>query len=175
MKKRRDDYIQRRYDKERQRNVLATPGTHPFRLVLDSLKPFYNPPKIFRTAEAFGANGVHLVDIGTFDPAPAKGSFRKVPAYFHDNFDSCYRQLADEGYTLFRLAPDAPETLCECVLPEKAAFILGHEEFGCSFDPVDYADIHSLSIPQYGTVQSLNVAIAASIVMYEYVRQHSQD
>jgi len=169
--KRRDHHLQKRYDKERQRNVLAKPGAHQFCLVLDHLKPFFNPPKIFRSAEAFGAAAVHLVRVGTFDPSPAKGSFRKVPAYFHDDFASCYEQLVAEGYTLYRLDPHAQKSLCHSPLPEKTAFILGHEEFGCSFDPAEYPAICSLSIPQYGSVQSLNVSIAASIVMYEYVRQ----
>ncbi|HEX9778477.1 MAG TPA: TrmH family RNA methyltransferase [Geopsychrobacteraceae bacterium] len=171
--KRRDHHVQKRYDKERQRNVLAKPGVHRFCLVLDHLKPFFNPPKIFRSAEAFGAAAVHLVGIETFDPAPAKGSFRKVPARFHDDFKTCYEQLVADGYTLYRLDPQARESLCRCALPEKTAFILGHEEFGFSFDPADYPAIRSLSIPQYGSVQSLNVSIAASIVMYEYVRQYA--
>lgn len=161
-----------RYQKERQKNILAKPGAHSFVLVLDHLKPGFNVPKIFRSAEAFGATGVHLVGIGPFDPAPAKGSFRKVPAFFHDDFAACYQQLNDEGYSLYRLAPDAEENLCNCKLPEKSAFILGHEEFGCSFNPAEYPAIRSLSIPQYGSVQSLNVSVASSVVMYEYVRQH---
>ena len=73
-----------RYQKERQRNCLARPGIHPFVVVLDGLKPGYNIGKIFRSAEAFGAAAIHLVGIGPFDPAPAKGSFRKVPARFLD-------------------------------------------------------------------------------------------
>jgi tRNA G18 (ribose-2'-O)-methylase SpoU len=161
-----------RYQKERQKNVLAKPGEHQFILVLDHLKPGFNVPKIFRSAEAFGATAVHLVNIGPFDPAPAKGSFRKVPAAFHDDFASCYQLLSEQGYHFFRLAPDADASLCNCELPEKSAFILGHEEFGCSFDPNKYPAIKSLNIPQYGSVQSLNVSVASSVVMYEYVRQH---
>jgi tRNA G18 (ribose-2'-O)-methylase SpoU len=162
-----------RYQKERQKNVLAKPGEHQFILVLDHLKPGFNVPKIFRTAEAFGAAAIHLVNIGPFDPAPAKGSFRKVPAVFHDDFTSCYQNLTAQGYALFSLNPDAATSLCNCQLPVKSAFILGHEEFGCSFAAADYPEIHSLSIPQYGSVQSLNVSIASSVVMYEYLRQHS--
>ena len=161
-----------RYQKERQKNVLAKPGAHQFILILDQLKPGFNVPKIFRSAEAFGAAAVHLINIGPFDPAPAKGSFRKVPAVFHDDFESCYRHLIEQGYQLFRLAPDAESSLCRCKLPEKSAFILGHEEFGCSFDPAEYPLINSLNIPQFGSVQSLNVSIASSVVMFEYVRQY---
>lgn len=45
-----------RYRKERQKNVLAKPGPHEIALVLDQLKAGFNVPKIFRSAEAFGAS-----------------------------------------------------------------------------------------------------------------------
>ncbi len=162
-----------RYEKERRKNILATAGQHQFVLILDQLKSSYNVPKIFRSAEAFGAAAVHLINIGPFDPAPAKGSFRKVPAVFHDDFASCYEQLAAEGYSFFQLNPENGTTLCRSELPAKSAFILGHEEFGCSYPQEDYPGINILIIPQFGSVQSLNVSIASSIVMYEYVRQFS--
>jgi tRNA G18 (ribose-2'-O)-methylase SpoU len=160
-----------RYQKERQRNRLARPGVHDFVLVLDHLKAGFNIPKIFRSAEAFGAHAVHLVDIPPFDPAPAKGAFRKVPARFHDDFASCHRALREAGYTLYSLAADAPESLAQVRLPGKSAFIFGNEGLGLSFDPAAYPDIRPLRIPQVGQVESLNVSIAASIVMYEYLRQ----
>jgi len=161
-----------RYNKERKRNILAQPGPNEFIIVLDGLKPSFNVSKIFRSADAFGAAAVHLINIGTFDPAPAKGSFRKVPAFFHEEFASCHRMLTGQGYTLFRLAPEADKVLTHIELPRKSAFVFGHEEFGHSFSASDYPDIRSLSIPQFGSVQSLNVSVAASIVMFEHVRQH---
>ena len=174
MANRRDRNALLRYEKERRKNLLATPGDHAFVLILDQLKPGFNVPKIFRSAEAFGATAVHLIDVGPFDPAPAKGSFRKVPAVFHEDFATCHRQLQEAGYRFFQLAPECGESLCTVTFPEKSAFILGHEEFGCSFDRKDYPDITSLHIPQFGSVQSLNVSIASSVVMYEYVRQHAK-
>jgi len=56
-------------------------------------------------------------------------------------------------------------------LPAKSAFILGNEGLGISFNPENYPEIASLAIPQFGSMESLNVSIAASIVMYEYIRQ----
>jgi len=162
-----------RYLKERQRNVLARPGAHDFIIVLDHLKAGYNVAKIFRSAEAFGAREVHLVGIGPFDPAPAKGSFRKIPARFHDDFAACHKELRDRGYTLLVLEPAGDSTLNTASLPPRSAFVFGHEEFGTSFERDAYPELLSLTIPQCGEVQSLNVAVAASIVMYEYVRQHS--
>lgn len=162
-----------RYEKDKQRNLLAKPGQHKFILVLDQLKTGFNVPKIFRSAETFGAHEIHLVNIGPFDPSPAKGALRKVPARFWDNFDKCYDDLTARDYKLYALEPDSEASLTHCELPEKSAFILGHEEMGISFNKDDYPDIKSLSIPQFGVTQSLNVSIAASIVMYEYIRQSS--
>jgi len=175
MKRQPRNYLLR-YEKERRKNVLAEPGVHQFVLILDQLKPGFNVPKIFRSAEAFGAAAVHLINIGPFDPAPAKGSFRKVPACFHDSFADCYALLSRQQYSFFRLDPEAGESLSLVPLPPKSAFILGHEEFGNSFNCADFPQIRSLSIPQFGSVQSLNVSIASSIVMYKYVsRQLRRD
>lgn len=161
----------KRYQKDRQRNVLAKPGEHKFILVLDNLQAGFNVPKIFRTAEAFGAHEIHLINVGPFDPAPAKGAFRKVPAKFYDSVEECFAQLKERGYTLFTLEADKGTTLYEAKLPDKSAFILGNEDSGISFNYADYPEIECLSIPHFGVTESLNVSIAASIVMYEYISQ----
>ena len=162
-----------RYQKQRQRNLLAKPGVHDFIIVLDHMKAGFNVAKIFRSAEAFGAREIHLVDIGPFDPSPGKGAFKKVPARFFSTFDESYQDLKQRGYRILSLDAGCDTSLIRAELPVKCAFVLGHEEWGHSFDMVEYAEINCLSIPQFGQVESLNVAIAASVVMYEYVRQHS--
>ena len=169
-----------RYDKQRQRNVAAVPGVHEFVVVLDNLKGGFNVPKIFRSAEAFGANSVHLINVDWFDPAPAKGSFRKVPAKFYDEFSSCYEKLVEQGYTLYMLAAESDDDVISSIsykvaLERKSAFILGHEAYGHSFEMDEFPLVKKLSIPHFGSVESLNVSIAASIVMYEYVRQHNAE
>jgi tRNA G18 (ribose-2'-O)-methylase SpoU len=136
------------------------------------MKAGFNVAKIFRSAEVFGAREVHLVNIGPFDPAPGKGGFKKVPARFFEDFSECYADLTERGYRVFMLNAAAKNSLTSLRLPEKAAFVLGHEEWGHSFKPQEYPDVQGLSIPQYGEIESLNVAVAASVVMYEYVRQH---
>jgi len=164
-----------RYEKQRRRNLLAQPGVHSFVVVLDRLKAGFNVAKIFRSAQAFGAREVHLIGIGPFDPAPAKGAFKAVPARFHDDFDHCCRSLREQGYKLFTLEPNCAANLTCTDLPERSAFIFGHEELGISFDRARYPDIGCLGIPGYGPMESLNVSIAASITMYEYVRQHGEE
>ncbi|MGD8588256.1 MAG: TrmH family RNA methyltransferase [Chromatiales bacterium] len=160
-----------RYQKQRQRNLLAHPGVHDFILVLDHMKAGFNVAKIFRSAEAFGACEIHLIDIGPFDPSPAKGAFKKVPARFYSCFAESYQELVRRGYRAMRLESECKTVLPQAQLPQKCAFILGHEEWGHSFSPDDYPEIDCLAIPQFGQVESLNVAVAASIAMYEYVSQ----
>jgi len=163
--------IETRYRKDRQRNALAQPGQHEFIVVLDQLKASYNVPKILRSAEAFGAAEIHLINIGVFDPGPSKGSFRKVPAKFPDTFSASYDDLVKRGYAIYLLEADGEASLGKVAFPQKSVFVFGHEEFGPSFDQRDFPEIKTLKIPQYGKVESLNVSNAASIVMFEYVRQ----
>ena len=71
----------------------------------------------------------------------------------------------------YLLDPSTDSDLTHTVFPRRSAFVFGHEEYGFSFDPQAYANLSKISIPQYGKVQSLNVSVAASLTMYEYVRQ----
>ncbi|MCI5120700.1 MAG: TrmH family RNA methyltransferase [Candidatus Electrothrix sp. AUS4] len=167
--------IEARYEQARRRNLVsAKPGLHECVLVLDGLKPDFNIGKIFRTADAFGIREIHLVGVQMFNPEPAKGSVRWVKFYHHNDFPSCYQALSAQGYLFTALEPGCSQLLGSCSLAKKSAFIMGHEEFGISFNRADYPDIEALSIPQWGHVQSLNVSVAASIVLYEYVRQHGK-
>jgi tRNA G18 (ribose-2'-O)-methylase SpoU len=163
---------ERRFHKHKRLNRLAQHGNHEFIVVLDHLKPNYNIGKIFRSADVFGAREVHLIGIDFFDPAPAMGAFKWVPARFHSDFRGCYDALLASGYTLYTLEPGRGRPLNHTRLPTQSAFVSGHEEYGLSFDPADYPRLKALTIPQCGLTQSLNVSVAASVVMYEYLRQH---
>jgi tRNA G18 (ribose-2'-O)-methylase SpoU len=167
------EMAKRRFRRQRNKNYLATPGIHDCIIVLDNLKPSYNIGKIFRSAEAFGCREIHLVGIDFFDPAPGMGAFKWVPALFHTTFFPCYTQIINKGYTPYILEPGQGVPVMDTSLPGKSAFIFGHEEFGISFEPELFPKIKRLTIPQYGKSQSLNVSIAASIVLYEYVRQQN--
>ena len=161
-----------RYKNDRARNQLsASPGRHEFVIVLERLKAGFNVPKIFRSAEVFGASEIHLIKIGPFDPAPAVGAFRRVPARFFEDFKQSHDDLSARGYTFFILEPSCTRSVSRHPLPRKSAFVFGHEEYGVNIDRSRYPDLLCLGIPQFGCTDSLNVSVAASIVMYEYVRQ----
>ena len=166
-------WAERQYIKHRRHNmVYAEPGEHDFVIVLDNLKPSFNIGKIFRSADAFGASAIHLIGTEYFEVKPAKGSFKWIPAHFHNSFNECYEMLDRDGYTFFVMEPTAGKNLYQTELPPKSAFIFGHEEYGISFVPAAFNGIKSVKIPQFGRVESLNVSIAASIAMYEYIRQN---
>ena len=96
-----------------------------------------------------------------------------MPAKFYDDIDMCFQHLIQRDYHLFLLDPATDSDLSRTTLPRRTAFVFGHEEYGFSFDPSAYANLSKISIPQYGKVQSLNVSVAASLTMYEYVRQQT--
>lgn len=164
-----------RYVKARRRGLAcAKPGVHSCIVILDGLKPDFNIGKIIRSADAFGIQEVHLVGVDFFDPEPAKGSMRWVVLHQHLDFQSCYEVISDKGFVFYCLEPETECFLGSEPFPEKTAFIVGHEEFGVSFDILQYPAIRSLTIPQWGHVQSLNASVAASVAMYEYVRQRGE-
>ncbi len=152
---------------------LAHPGPHQFVVVLDHLKPTFNVGKIFRSAQAFGATAIYMVGMDYFNPFPAQGAVRYVPIKQFSNFEECAKDLTHDGFECiaFDVGPKA-ESLFETKLPLKAALVLGHESFGLSFSEDSQIKAKFVKIPMFAKIESLNVSIAASIVMYEYVRQH---
>ncbi len=166
-------WAEKQYKKHRRHNgIYAEPGVHDCIIVLDNLKPSFNIGKIFRSGDAFGVHEIHLIGTDYFPTSSAKGSFKWVPAYFHRNFEDCYAVLKRRDYTLYILEPTAEKRLNQIGLDDRSAFVFGHEEHGISFTPGLYPDIKSVQIPQFGRVDSLNVSVAASVVMYEFLRQH---
>ena len=151
--------------------LQAPLGVFDFILVLDHLKPGFNLGKIIRTANALGCREVHLVGISMFDPSPTKGTLKQTKTKILETAALSFESLKAEGYQLFAMSPDAKLTLGQIEIPEKSAFIFGHEEFDLSFSPDDFPDIKRMRIAQFGIVESLNVSVAAALACYEYTRQ----
>lgn len=163
--------MQKSFERQRLLNkMMARPGAFSYVLILDNLKVDFNIGKIIRSAEAFGAQAVEVVGTKFFDPVPAKGCLKRVPWTMRANFFETYMHYKNSGYTFYAFDTSAKETIHQVSFPEKSAFILGHEEYGLSFKREDYPEIKWMKIPQLGLVESLNVSVAASIVMYEFVR-----
>ena len=162
------ELIEKLFKKHKNANLLAKPGPLDLIIVLDHLKSDFNIGKIFRSAQAFGCREIHLIGIEVFDPTPAKGSIKHVPAKFFKTTKESLQSLQEQGYTLFAFDPKATEKLNTTQFPQKSAFIFGHEEKGLSITSEQYPDLRFVQIEQVGSMQSLNVSIAASIALYRY-------
>ncbi len=166
--------MQKSFERQRLLNkLMSQPGPFPYVLILDHLKIDFNIGKIIRSAEAFGAQAVDVVGTSFFDPQPAKGCMKRVPWSMRKTFQESYQIWAQEGFTFFAFDAEARDSLHQVSFPDKSAFILGHEGFGPTFKKELYPDIKWIKIPQFGKVESLNVAVAASVVMYEFTRSRS--
>jgi len=169
----RKSWYRKKYDREVIQSRFVAPGPFPYVLVLDHLKAGWNVGKILRSANALGCREVHLVNVGPFDPSPAKGALRHTRTRLFTSLPESLASLLSEGYSLYSLDPEGRGRLYETPLPAKSAFIFGHEEFGLSFTADERPEVTGLRIEQFGRVQSLNVSVAASIVAYEYLRQRN--
>jgi len=167
------DIARKFVEEKRQNAVYAKAGVFELVIILDSLKETFNAGKIFRSAEIFSVKEVHLIQIPFFDPFPAKGAVRYVPMRCYDSFSQSYEHLKNEGYEFYVFDAQSDVVLGQTQLAKKATFVFGPEAGGFSFAPEKYPDLHKIRIQQFGKIESLNVSIAASIAMYEYVRQHS--
>ena len=165
---------QKKYERELIINKMsARPGVHELVIVLDHLKKDYNIGKIIRSAEVFSIHSIHLVGTTDFDPYPAKGALKRVPIVMSDTLRESVKRLREEGFAVFAFDVNTSNELHTIELPKRCAFIFGHEEFGPNLEELDESHFQRGKIKQWGKTESLNVSVAASLSMYEYVRRHS--
>ena len=137
---------------------------------------------IFRHAAAFGVDGV-LLESGCTDPLYRKairtsmGAALQVPFARMEPWPSALRALREQGCSLIALLPTAERTLQDVVEglspAAQTAIVLGHEGDGLSPDALAACDLHA-RIPMAAGVDSLNVATACAIALYELTRNSNQ-
>ena len=152
------------------------PGPHPLVMVCDGLFPRHNIGRIIRSAEVFGAREVHLIGTPVFDTAPAVTALHRIPLKRFESREACFASLREQGYTLVVLEtidePGPEEVVQTAAMPERAAFVVGNETHGIGFSREQHPDARWMTIRMYGQTPCLDVATAAGVAMYEWVRQH---
>jgi TrmH family RNA methyltransferase len=147
-------------------------------LVLDGVQDPGNMATMVRTAEAAGAAGL-VTTPGTarlFSPKAlrgAMGSTLRLPILEHQAVDDIAKELKTAGYPLIGTASQTASTIIpysKFDWTQPAAVILGHEGQGLSksWGPHLTSFVH---IPMQSPVESLNVAAAAAVLLYEAYRQ----
>lgn len=146
----------------------------PLLVVCDRIQDPGNLGTIIRTADAAGASGIIILP-GTCDPFMPKvirssaGSIFNILVVF-SQLTPLLRFLKTKEIRLFVTVPSGRKTIYEIDLRGPVAFVFGNEAKGVSPELIGAAD-ELASIPLIGKAESLNVSVAASISLYEAVRQ----
>ncbi|WP_102399947.1 TrmH family RNA methyltransferase [Haloimpatiens massiliensis] len=147
-------------------------------LLADRIQDPGNMGTIIRTAHAVGALGV-IVTKGTVDIYNDKtlrstmGSIFNIPV-IQDRDLTIVKELVSEGFKLVASYLDnESEDFYKVDLPSKGIFIVGNEGNGISEEIVNMSHI-KVKIPMPGGAESLNASVAASIMMYEFLRQKNK-
>ncbi len=143
-------------------------------ILVDKVQDPGNMGTIIRTAHAAGAAGIVMTK-GTVDIYNDKtlrstmGSIFYIPIVEDDSLDFV-KSLKKEGYKLVVSSLQGKNNFFEENLQGKVMIAVGNEGNGVSDEVYDIADI-KVKIPMPGEAESLNVAVATSIMIYEKIRQ----
>ncbi len=148
---------------------------HPFLMVMDRVQDPGNAGTMIRLADAAGMDGAILLR-GSVDPFSDKvvrgsmGSLFHLPVCGNVEEESLLAFLKERGIRLCATAPEEGSRTCYAEdLSGRLALVFGNEAEGVS--PVLLQASHRIRIPMFGRAESLNVATAAAVVVYEALRQ----
>ena len=150
-------------------------GQCPMIMVLEHLQDPGNLGTILRTAEGAGVTGIVMdrecVDI--YNPKTIRstmGSIYRMPFCYVEDLKAAIGQLKEAGIGVYAAHLDGRHDYDEEDYGRPCAFLIGNEGNGLSQETAELADIY-IKIPMEGQVESLNAAIAASVLMFEAGRQ----
>ncbi len=145
----------------------------PIVVVLDHVRSLYNVGSVFRSSDAFCIESVVLCGITARPPHPeihktALGAEESVEWKYFEQTEDALTWLKQQGYTVLAIEQCEGSTMLQDFQREpgkKYAVVLGNEVKGVQQQVVDLCD-GCLEIPQYGTKHSLNVSVAAGIILW---------
>jgi TrmH family RNA methyltransferase len=153
-------------------------ASSPLILLLHGVQDPGNVGAVIRAAEACGATGIVTGD-GSADPfgwkalRGAMGSSFRLPIAVHQDLEIAIDQARRAGIRIFATVPRGGTPLASADLRAPCAVLLGGEGPGLPDALVNAAD-ERLTIPMRDPVESLNVATAAALIVYEAARQRSK-
>lgn len=150
-------------------------GDHPHIIVLDNLQDPGNMGTIVRTAEGAGVTGIVMsqdcVDI--YNPKVIRstmGSIYRMPFVYVEDIVGAVQVMKEQNIRTFAAHLEGKNSYDEADYTHSCAFLIGNEGNGLRDEVAAQAD-EFIRIPMQGQVESLNAAIAASVLMFETARQ----
>ena len=146
-------------------------------LILDGVEDPHNLGACLRVADAMGVHAViapkdRAVGLNATVRKVACGAAETVPFIVVTNLARTMRELKDAGVTLVGAVAEADSDLFSSNLTGPIALVLGAEGTGLRRLTAETCDA-LVSIPMFGTVESLNVSVASGICLYEARRQRN--
>jgi TrmH family RNA methyltransferase len=147
----------------------------PQLVVMHSINNPVNVGAILRTAEAAGVTGA-IATANTSDPFSPKalrgamGSAFRLPIWKGPDYADVIAWCAERGIRTIAASADAAKSFTEVDWRGATALVVGPESAGLSIDEIAAA-AETVRIPMQGSVESLNVAVATGVLLYEASRQ----
>ncbi|MCC2547250.1 RNA methyltransferase [Hymenobacter sp. BT175] len=148
----------------------------PLTLVLDNVRSLHNVGSAFRTADAFAIEKIWLCGITGRPPQreitkTALGSTESVAWEYAASTVEAIGQLRAAGYAIIAVEQTTGSQPLPSFRPEAGrgyALVLGNEVFGVDDEVLALCDA-AVEIPQFGTKHSLNVSVAAGVVLWDFL------
>ena len=155
--------------------MLYEEGVLPFIIVLDGITDVRNFGAIARTCECAGVDAIVIpergsVSVGGDAIKTSAGALHHIPVCREKNIKGAVRFLKDNGYKIVAASEKADINYTQVDYTVPVAIVMGSEDVGISPEVLRLCDTF-VSIPQMGHIGSLNVSVAAGVMMYEVVRQ----
>lgn len=152
-------------------------GTAPFILLCDKITDPHNLGAILRTANAAGVHGVIIpkrnsVGLNSVVAKTSAGAIEYTPVARVTNLVQTMQQLKEAGLWIAGADMDG-EPMQKANLTGPLGLVIGSEGEGISRLVKEHCDF-LVQIPMLGEISSLNASVAASVLMYEAVRQRSE-
>lgn len=156
---------------------LYEDGKTPFVVLLDGLTDVRNFGAIARTCDCAGVDAIVIpernsVSVGADAVKTSAGALHYIPVCREHSLSWAVRFLKDSGYKIFGASEKATQSYIAPDYTTPVAIVLGSEEKGISDEILRLCD-GLVAIPEYGHINSLNVSVAAGIMIYEVVRQRN--
>jgi 23S rRNA (guanosine2251-2'-O)-methyltransferase len=154
---------------------LYDEGVLPFVVVLDGITDVRNFGAIARTAECCGVNALVIAERGSVSVGgdavkTSAGALMSLPVCRERNLASAVKFLKDSGFNVVAVSEKADANYTKADYTTPTALVMGAEDVGISPEVMALCDTR-VSIPMFGHIGSLNVSVAAGVLMYEVVRQ----
>jgi tRNA G18 (ribose-2'-O)-methylase SpoU len=145
---------------------------HPLHVAIENFGQDANIGGVVRTANAFAVDTVHIVGRRRWNRRGAMVTDRYQRLRHHDNTAELLGFAADAGLTVVAvdIVPGAAR-IEQTTLPRDCLLLFGQEGPGISEDARAGAPL-TVSIAQFGSTRSINVAVAAGIAMHTWISQH---